>query len=169
MWRRLVGFVDWRFLVALTVLVLVVAVAQSARTEHQQNERLVEQAERNNRIWNAEREASANERRELLHGQRDLAHKYERLITWLNAQNITVPETVLVGGVRYETGNDDDDDGSDEGSGKQSSPKSGDATGTVGHPGDVRSDEFTGFGGQSEGRSTGHGRGLDRDFGRSAQ
>ena len=127
---RVLGFFDWRFLVALTVLLSVVALVNGSLASADQRDQALAQVAHERKLSAAERERAAEERAQaslertrILQGQEDLEGKYDRLITWLNAQRIVVPEEVLTG--KKSSNNDGDGSDGNGGSGKQTSSKSG--------------------------------------------
>lgn len=109
MLRRIIGFIDWRFLIALCLLAGVAAAVHGSLAAGQERDRVIAAAA-------VERREASAERDRLLQGQRDLSAKYDRLIRWLNNQHIVVPPEVLNGRttVRVETDDNDDSDDSDD-------------------------------------------------------
>jgi hypothetical protein len=132
--RRLIRFIDWRLVLAVAFLLLVAAVVQSSLDAASDRDRLAAEVIHKDRVSAAEREEASAERARILEGQQDLEGKYDRLITWLNAQGIVVPDEVLNDTRRSSDDHNDNSDGNgggsgstpaQKGSGKQSLPKSG--------------------------------------------
>lgn len=105
MLRRIIGFIDWRFLIALCLLAGVAAAVHGSLAAGQERDRVIAAAA-------VERREASAERDRLLQGQRDLAAKYDRLIRWLNNQHIVVPPEVLNGRTTVRVETDDNDDSS---------------------------------------------------------
>lgn len=114
MWRRLMGFVDWRFLMALSMLVAVGAVVQGSLAAGQERDRVIAGWAADRHAWDTERRQASDERQRLLQGQADLEAKYDRLIRWLNGQSIRVPDDVLTGRATVIVERNDSDNDSDD-------------------------------------------------------
>lgn len=114
MWRTIWNFVDWRFFIALALLVGVGAAVQGSLAAGQERDRAISGWAADRAVWDAERRNASAERQRLLQGQQDLEDKYDRLIRWLNGQNIRVPDEILTGRTTVIVENDDNDDDSDD-------------------------------------------------------
>lgn len=96
--------VNWRsasiFLAALGFLLAVILLGWLSVRSVQDRERVIA--------------AAAVERQQLLQGQDDLKAQIQRIVVWLNSQDIVVPEEVLTGRPAPRSNGDDDSDDSDD-------------------------------------------------------
>lgn len=158
--ERLRRVLDWKFLIGLAAILLILQVGETADAKDARIAQLVTQSKKDHALWDSERDQASEERREILQGQADLNAKYRALLEWVNSLGTPIPEYVLnprMGRVSFDN-SDDDSDSSDssEGSGKQSLPKSDDSSNTQTSP-----DSGPSAGNGRSGESNGGGSGKD--------
>lgn len=162
--RRMIRFIDWRLIVSITVLLIVVSAIHSSLATAQDRDRLAAEAVRKDRIAAAERRDASAERARILEGQRRLEEKYDallatqrRIVGYVNARGIFIPESVFDGSSDSDDDSDGNDGGSNSGSpstggsGKQLPPKSG--------PTSNGNDSSAGGSGKGHGAGGGHDKG----------
>lgn len=117
--RPLLRFFDWRFLIALTVLILVGSVCWSSVVQARDNEAKTRRIDTLVAAIADEQRTSAKQRQLLLEGQRDLQRKYDELAEanqqmadLLTARGIPLPSSVTRI-QRSDSDDGDDDDGDD--------------------------------------------------------
>lgn len=110
-------FFDWRFLIALTVLVLVGSVCWTTVVQARDNEAKTSQIDHLVTAIADEQRNSARQRQLLLEGQQDLQRKYDELAEanqqmadLLTARGIPIPGSVT----RIQRSSDDDGDDGDD-------------------------------------------------------
>jgi hypothetical protein len=114
--RPLMRFFDWRFLLALTVLVLIGSVCWTTVAQARDNEAKAKQIDHLISAIADEQASSARQRERLLDGQRRLESKYDELAEanqqmadLLTARGIPLPSSVT----RIQRSSDDDGDDDD--------------------------------------------------------
>jgi hypothetical protein len=117
--RPLLRFFDWRFLTALTVLILVGSVCWSSVVQARDNEAKTRRIDTLVAAIADEQRTSARQRQLLLEGQQDLQRKYDELAEantqmadLLTARGIPIPSSVTRI-QRSDSDDGDDDDGDD--------------------------------------------------------
>lgn len=84
-------WIDWKFMTATAVLLLVAMVSWSSFNAAEERDQLVVAAK-------ADRVRASQERQELLRGQQVLRDQYAALLKYVESEGIAVPASVLGGG-----------------------------------------------------------------------
>ena len=163
---RIIRFVDWRFILVFTLMIMAMTVYYLVDTSSKQRDEAIELLSHQNRVSAEERKEARIEREIILKQLNELQDKYDvsvkinrDFVAWLRSQGYRVPdEYILAENVRLETSDEREARQRREAQQNQERKRSGGGTNNSGP--DNPSEDSDGGGGD---RGDDNGRGGDRD------